>query len=137
MIKKHFLTTQFAKFLLVGGFAAGVNFGVRIILSMFLSYGWAVFVAYLFGMTTAYFLSKIWVFAGSGRSVVSEAYYFSIVNIIAVVQVWIISVSLAQYVFPRMGVYSYSEEIAHFIGLSVPIFTSFLGHKYMSFKQKV
>ncbi len=137
MIKKHFFTPQFAKFLLVGGLAAVVNFVARIILSLYLSYGWAVFVAYLFGMTTAYFLSKIWVFDKTGRSVASEAYYFTIVNIIAVIQVWFISVILAQYLFPRIGVFNYSEEIAHFIGLSVPIFTSFLGHKYMSFKQKV
>ena len=137
MIKKHFLTPQFAKFLLVGGMAAGVNFGARILLSLYFSYGWAVFIAYIFGMTTAYFLSKIWVFEVSGRSGVSEAYYFSIVNIIAVVQVWIISVGLAQYIFPRIGVDFYSEEIAHLIGLSVPIFTSYLGHKYISFKKKV
>ncbi len=137
MIRKHFLTSEFAKFLLVGGIAAGVNFGIRIVLSVVMSYGWAVFIAYLFGMTTAYILSKIWVFEGSGRSITSEAYYFTIVNIIAVAQVWIISVGLAQYVFPRVGINSYSEEIAHFIGLSVPIFTSFLGHKYMSFKKKV
>jgi len=137
MIKKHFLTPQFAKFLLVGGVAAGVNFGARILLSIDMSYGWAVFVAYLFGMTTAYFLSKIWVFDETGRSIASEAYYFTFVNIIAVIQVWFISVFLAEYLFPRIGVNNHSEEIAHFIGLSVPIFTSFLGHKYMSFKKKV
>ena len=137
MIRKHFLTTQFAKFLLVGGLAASVNFGIRIILSIYMSYGWAVFMAYLFGMTTAYFLTKMWVFEKTGRSIASEAWYFSIVNIVAVAQVWIISVGLAQYIFPRIGIFNYSEEIAHLIGLSVPVFTSFLGHKYMSFKKKV
>jgi len=137
MIRKHFLTAQFSKFLLVGGLAAAVNFGARIVLSIYMSYGWAVFIAYLFGMTTAYFLSKIWVFEQSGRSIASEVYYFSIVNIVAVTQVWIISVGLAQYIFPRIGIFKYSEEIAHFIGLAVPVFTSFLGHKYMSFNKKV
>ncbi len=137
MIRKHFLTPQFARFLLVGGIAAAVNFGVRILLSTFMSYGWAVFVAYLFGMTTAYFLSRIWVFEQSGRSIAEEAWYFTFVNIIAVIQVWFISVFLAEYLFPRIEIKNYSEEIAHFIGLLVPVFTSFIGHKYISFKKKV
>jgi len=135
MIRKQFLTPEFARFLLVGVFAAAVNFSIRIVLSLFLAYGWAVFIAYLFGMTTAYLLSKIWVFEKTGRSIVSEIWLFSIVNFVAVAQVWIISIGLAQYIFPQIGILKYSEEIAHLIGLSAPVFTSFLGHKYMSFKK--
>jgi len=135
MIRKLFLTPEFARFLLVGVVAATVNFAIRIVLSLYLTYGWAVFIAYLFGMTTAYFLSKIWVFETTGRSIASEAWLFSIVNIVAVAQVWGISIGLAHYIFPQIGILKYSEEIAHIIGLSVPVFTSFLGHKYMSFKK--
>jgi putative flippase GtrA len=134
MFRKHFLSKQFLKFLTVGGIAAAVNFGVRILLSEGMSYRWSVFVAYLIGMLTAYILSKFFVFEKSSRSSIQELYYFSIVNLLAVGQVWIISVGLAEYVFPNTGFEFYPEEIAHIIGLSAPIFTSFLGHKYWSFK---
>ena len=135
MIRKHFLSKQFVKFLIVGGFAAAVNFVSRILLSEMMSYRWSIIVAYIFGMLTAYFLSKFFVFEKSSRKPVHEFYYFSLVNLLAVCQVWGISVFLAEYIFPKIGFGFYSMEIAHIIGLSVPIFTSFLGHKYWSFKQ--
>ena len=136
MIRKHFLSKQFVKFLIVGGFAAAVNFVSRILLSDMMSYRWSIIVAYLIGMLTAYTLSKFFVFEKSGRKPIHELYYFSVVNLLAVCQVWGISVILAEYIFPKSGFGFYPEEIAHIIGLSVPIFTSFLGHKYWSFKPK-
>ena len=134
MIRKHFLSQQFLKFLFVGGLAAGVNFVSRILLSETMSYRWAVFVAYFIGMLTAYILSRTFVFEKSSRKPLHELYYFAVVNMVAVCQVWLISVFLAEYLFPKSGFGFYPEEIAHIIGLSVPIFTSFLGHKYWSFK---
>ncbi|MGD8927017.1 MAG: GtrA family protein [Thioalkalispiraceae bacterium] len=136
MIHKHFFSRQFLRFLLVGGVAAAINFVSRIFLSEIMSYRWAVFVAYLIGMLTAYLLSRAFVFEPSSRKPLHELYYFSLVNVLAVCQVWGISVLLAEYVFPKAGFGFYPEEIAHIIGLSVPIFTSFLGHKYWSFKPK-
>lgn len=134
MIRKHFLNQQFLRFLVVGGMAAGVNFISRIFLSETMSYRWAIFVAYIVGMLTAYLLSRAFVFEKSSRKPIHELYYFSIVNVVAVCQVWGISILLAEYIFPKTGFGFYPEEIAHIIGLSVPIFTSFLGHKFWSFK---
>ncbi len=136
MIRKNFLSTQFLKFLIVGGFAAAINFVSRIFLSDVMSYRWSIIVAYLIGMVTAYLLSRFFVFEKSGRKPLHEFYYFSIVNLFAVGQVWGISILLVEYIFPKSGFKFYPEEIAHIIGLSVPIFTSFLGHKYWSFKPK-
>ena len=124
-------------FLIVGGLAAIVNFISRILLSDMMSYRWSIIVAYIIGMFTAYLLSRVFVFEKSGRTPLSELYYFSIVNLLAVCQVWGISVLLAEYLFPKSGFEFYPEEIAHIIGLSVPIFTSFIGHKYWSFKPRV
>ena len=137
MIRKHFLNEQFFRFLIVGGLAAVVNFISRILLSDAMSYRWSIVVAYIIGMLTAYLLSRIFVVEKSSRTPLSELYYFSIVNLLAVCQVWGISVLLAEYLFPKSGFDFYPEEIAHIIGLSVPIFTSFIGHKYWSFKPKV
>lgn len=134
MLHKEFISRQFLVFLAVGGFAALVNFVSRILYNTWLSYEWAVFLAYLTGMMTAYALSRYFVFGPSDRSKMVEIYRFAIVNLVAVIQVWGISVGLARYIFPLMAFDYYPYEIAHLIGLSMPIFTSYLGHKYFSFK---
>ena len=134
MLHREFISRQFLVFLLVGGFAALVNFLSRILYNTRLNYEWAVFFAYLTGMITAYILSRYLVFGPSRRSKRSELFRFTIINLIAIVQVWGISVGLALYVFPWLAFDYHPYEIAHLIGLSIPVFTSYLGHKYFSFK---
>jgi putative flippase GtrA len=119
----------------VGGFSALVNFLSRIALSQFMSFRLAVVYAYLVGMLTAYVLSRLFVFERSGRHPASELFWFSVVNVFAIIQVWVISVGLAEYAFPRLQVQFYPEAIAHLIGLGVPVITSYFGHKYFSFKK--
>jgi hypothetical protein len=41
---------------------------------------------------------------------------------------------LAQYVFPAIGFSFYPEAVAHAVGVIFPVFTSFFGHKYLSFR---
>ena len=130
------LNTEFSRFVLTGGFAAGVNFLSRIGLSELMSYCFAVFVAYLIGMVTAFILSKIFVFQKSGQSTSNEFIRFTIVNIIAVIQVWLISVGLFEYGFPAINFNFHPEEVAHLIGISVPVITSYYGHKHFTFAEK-
>ncbi len=128
---------EFIQFVIVGGFAAGVNFVSRIIFSQWMSFSLAVVVAYGVGMVTAYLLSKFLVFAPSGKRAHEEFFHFTLINLAAVVQVWLISVGLAEYAFPWLAFDFYPEEVAHFIGLSVPVVTSYLGHKHFTFSQKI
>ena len=124
---------EFIQFVLVGGFAAGVNFLSRIVFSQWMEFRLAVVAAYGVGMITAYLLSKFLVFKPSGKKTHEEFFHFTLINIAAVIQVWLISVGLAEYVFPWLAFYFYPEEVAHFIGLSVPVITSYLGHKHFTF----
>ena len=133
-MSKHF-KTEFTQFLLVGGVAALVNFLARIAINLFVSFAVAVVLAYLVGMATAFVLSKFYVFERSGRHHLHELRDFTIVNLIAVVQVWGISVGLAEYVFPAIGYQFYAPEVAHLIGLGVPAVTSYFGHKHFSFRK--
>ena len=126
---------EFFQFLLVGGLAAGINFISRIGFSEFFSYRVAIVLAYLIGMITAFLLSKHYVFEKSGRPLKYELRDFTIVNIFAVIQVWLISVGLAEYFFPYISFAFYPEEVAHLIGLGIPAVTSYFGHKYFSFKK--
>jgi putative flippase GtrA len=111
---------RFARFLVVGGVAAVVNILTRIALNFIMSYEVAIVVAYVCGMTTAYLLNKLFVFTPSGRAVHDEYLRFTIVNLIAVAQVWIVSVGLAFYVFPLIGFTWHTETVAHIVGVIIP-----------------
>ena len=127
---------RFALFLFAGGTAALVNILSRIAFNWFMPYEVAIVVAYLCGMTMAYLLNKRFVFTSSGRGVASEYTRFALVNLAAVAQVWIVSVGLARLVFPAISFIWHAETVAHVIGVMIPVFTSYMGHKHFSFAAK-
>ena len=128
---------QFVSFLITGGIAALVNIGARIIFNFFMRFEIAVIVAYLCGMTTAYVLARYFVFERSGRTVHDEYIRFTLVNLAAIAQVWIVSVGLADFGFPWLGFTWHSHTVAHVIGVAVPVFTSYIGHKRFSFARRI
>lgn len=129
-----FLSRQFSIFLVTGGTAAAVNFFSRIIFSQWVSFSVAIILAYLCGMITAFVLAKCFVFKGSQQSLTHSIFYFCLVNVMAIMQTWIISMTFAFYILPLLNIKHYSHEIAHAIGIIVPVFTSYLGHKHLSFR---
>lgn len=131
---RHFLSRQFLVFLLTGGTAAAVNFGSRILYSRWLDFSAAVIVAYVTGMVTAFVLAKLFVFKDSKQAVHRSIVFFILVNLVAVLQTWAISMGLAYYLLPSMGVTAFVPEIAHAVGVAVPVFTSYIGHKRWSFR---
>jgi putative flippase GtrA len=86
-------------------------------------------------MITAFILAKLFVFTKNTQSTAKSVFFFTLVNLVAVLQTWGVSVGLAYYVFPSMGLSWHARDIAHLIGVIVPVFTSFIGHKKWSFKQ--
>jgi hypothetical protein len=76
------------------------------------------------------------VFMPSGRAIHDEYLRFGIVNLVALAQVWIISVGLARFVFPAVQFTFHADTVAHVVGVVAPVFTSYLGHKYFSFQPK-
>lgn len=131
---QQFMSRQFLVFLITGGFAAGVNFGSRILYSLWLDFSQAVILAYLTGMVTAFVLAKAFVFKDSQQAVHHSAMIFVLVNIVAILQTWGISLTLAHYVLPALGVKHSTLEIAHAVGVVVPVVTSYIGHKRWSFR---
>jgi putative flippase GtrA len=129
-----FLSRQFGAFLISGGIAAAVNFFSRILYDRWLGYSGAIFLAYLTGMVTAYVLAHFFVFRGGGHPLGRSVLLFTLVNVVAVLQTWAVSLLLARQVLPAMGVHAYTPEIAHAVGVMVPVFTSYLGHKYLTFR---
>ncbi len=130
------LKHEFYRFILAGGIAAAVNFLSRILLNYMVSYRIAIVIAYLIGMLTAFLIMKYYVFRLDGRHSSTQVGSFILVNIVAVIQVWLVSVYLAEHLFPSISFTFYAKEVAHIIGLGLPILTSYLAHKYITFKQQ-
>jgi putative flippase GtrA len=133
-LASSFASRQFLVFLLTGGFAAAVNFGSRILYNRAMPFSSAVICAYITGMITAFVLARLFVFKESRQATHRAAGWFILVNVVAVAQTWAISMLLVKWVLPAMGVTAFAREIAHGIGVVVPVFTSYLGHKHFSFR---
>jgi putative flippase GtrA len=127
------VNVEFVRFALAGGVAAAVNILSRWLLSSFVRFEIAVVIAYLIGMITAFILTRYFVFERSDRHVRNEAMRFALVNLVALVQVWIVSVGLAEWVFPWFGLFWQKDLIAHTVGVISPIATSYFGHKKFTF----
>lgn len=131
---RAFASRQFILFLLTGGTAAAVNFFSRILYNHWLGYSTSILIAYLTGMVTAFILFRVFVFKGANQDLHRSALLFTLVNLIAVVQTWAVSIGMAYYVLPSVNVTYFAPEIAHAAGIIVPVFTSYLGHKHYSFR---
>jgi len=125
---------QFLLFLLTGGIAAAVNFSSRILYQFVVDFSFAVVLAYVTGMVTAFVLARTFVFTRSSSGTKKSFTWFTLVNLLAVLQTWGISLWLAYQVLPHIGIEAFRYEIAHAVGLIVPVLTSFIGHKYLSFR---
>ena len=121
-------------FLLTGGTAAAVNFGSRIVYNAWPNFSSAVILAYFTGMITAFFLARMFVFKDSKQSVRRSVLFFILVNLVAALQTWVISMGLAYRLLPKLGRKLLVPEIAYAIGVVVPVFTSYIGHKRWSFR---
>lgn len=129
-----FRSKQFLAFIITGGIAALANFGSRFIFNEYTDFQKAVILAYLVGMVTAFVLAKLFVFKKSQHSTAKSFVWFTAVNLLAVAQTYFISVGLFLYGFPAVGYAFYPAATAHAIGVAFPVFTSFLGHKHLSFR---
>jgi putative flippase GtrA len=132
--------SRFIRFLLAGGLAALLNFGSRFFYNLFVDFSTAVVLAFFTGLTTGYILNKLYVFTSSGNSMVQEIGWFVFVNLIALAQTWGLSVYLVQVLPGYMPVAGaagteLAEAIAHGAGVLLPVFTSYIGHKYLTFRE--
>jgi len=128
------LNRQFLGFLLAGGVAALANFGSRIALGQLMPYVPSIVLAYCIGMVTAFVLNRLFVFSGAGGGIPRQAFWFVLVNLAAVAQTVLISLLLARWLFPLLGMDFHPETLAHAVGVAVPVVTSYLGHKHLSFR---
>jgi putative flippase GtrA len=130
------MSREFMGFLIAGGLAAGCNVGSRWVFSRLLPYPAAITLAYLVGMAVAFVVMRNLVFRpSSGLSKSTEFKRFTLVNLIGLAQTMLMSLAIARWLAPALGLDRHAEEIGHTIGVAVPIFTSFVGHRRYSFSK--
>ncbi|MBB3542453.1 GtrA family protein [Rhizobium sp. BK399] len=125
--------TPLARFLAVGGVSAGLNVAARMGFNLVTSYEVAIVLAFPVALTAAFVLNRRYVFQATGSNQKEQYVRFAIVNLIALIQVWLVSVGLANWVFPFVKYTWHSETIAHGIGVLSPVVTSYLAHKHFTF----
>jgi putative flippase GtrA len=126
---------QFIAFLLTGGIAAGLNWSSRFMFSIWFNFPVSIVLGYSVGLTSAFVLMRRFVFRGASRSTRLQVPMFVLVNLLGLLQTLVVSLALAKWVFPRFSSSLNPEGSAHLIGVLVPVFTSYVGHKYFTFKR--
>lgn len=127
---------QLLLFLVTGGFAALVNFFSRMVFNHWTNYTEAIILAYVCGMIIAFVLNRLFVFRQAVNRLHHQVLWFSIVNLFALAQTILVSLLLAEIVLPYMGITWHPESVAHAVGVLVPVATSFLGHKHLTFRTR-
>lgn len=124
----------FPRFLVAGGIAALANMGSRWLLDLVLPYVPSIVLAYLVGMSTAFLLNRRFVFTASGNGLWRQIAWFSAINVAALVQTVLVSLLLARWLLPAIGWTWQADTLAHVVGVVVPVFTSYVGHKRLTFR---
>ena len=121
-------------FVVAGGLAAVANYGSRFGFSLWFSYPVAIVCAYLVGMVVAFVLMRTYVFDGAGKALAPQVVKFVLVNLVAVLLTLGVSLLLARWLLPALGVVEHVEAIAHAFGVAFPVITSYIGHKRATFR---
>ncbi|MDP3175695.1 MAG: GtrA family protein [Phenylobacterium sp.] len=133
-ILAFYLNGSFARFLLAGGVAAGVNFASRIALESKLGFVTAVLTAYAIGFVVAFFLNRYFVFPATGKPIRQEMAWFLVFNLIALPIVLVASVLLRDHVFRKLLPPGAAETVAHGCAILIPILFNFAAHQLVTFR---
>lgn len=128
------ISRRFVTFVVVSGLAAGVNLAAGIVFRQGFSFTTAAVLAFGCGLVTAFILNRLLVFRGGDRPVPHQAAWFALVNLAGLAQTVLIGLLLARMVLPWLDWTWHPDTVAHAIGIAVPVVTSYLGHKHLSFR---
>ena len=127
-------SSQFVRFLAVGGVALVAHWLSRFAFNAFVGYGWAIVLAYAVGMIVAFILNKTYVFPYSQRSLKFEVFFFFLVNIAAFLLVWVTAYVLGEWVLSRYIDRQLALALAHGFAITLPVFVNYALHKLVTFR---
>tara|TARA_X000000950_G_scaffold289244_1_gene411203 strand:+ start:3232 stop:3618 length:387 start_codon:yes stop_codon:yes gene_type:complete len=128
------LIKQILKFLIAGGAAALANIGTRVIFSNFFSYEVSILLSFCVGLTSGFILMKEYVFDLSSNSLTTQVLKYVLVNLAALLQTFLISIYLNNFLLLYFYNTNFTETTAHSIGVIFPVFTSYFAHRIFTFK---
>lgn len=128
------MSHRFIKFLIVSSIAACANIGSRIVFNLLIGYVPSILLAFCVGLCVAFVLNRLFVFRETINPLHRQMFWFTAVNLAAIVQTLGVSLLLARWAFPAIGFGWHTETVAHVAGVATPVITSFWGHKYFSFR---
>ena len=137
ILKNTNIKKEFPLFILAGSIAALINVISRIILTIFLNFEISVFISYLIAMVSSFLLQRKYVFKSTKKSYKRSFAAFSLVNVFALIQVWSVSLLIKFWLINFIASVPLVEFIAHCFGVGIPAFTSYYGHKYITFGDKL
>jgi putative flippase GtrA len=130
----HFLNRQFAGFLVVGGFAALLQWVSRFVFGQWMPYQASVVAAFMVGLTAGYILNVVFIFPHSQRSRGAQILLFSVFNLLGLPVVWGVSVVLGVMLLPHVMTRPLAEAVGNGIGILSPVAINFLLHKTFTFR---
>ncbi len=123
-----------ARFLALGGLAAGCNWASRFAWSLALPFGPAVIAAYATGMVVAFVLFRAFVFPELDLPMRVQIGRFVLVNLIGAALTWAVAMTLVKGLFPALGVTFHAEAIGHAIAIAAPTAVSWILHRRFTFE---
>jgi putative flippase GtrA len=128
------MSLQFTYFLLSGGIASLINWSSRFLFSQYFNFKISVIFAFLIGLLSGFILMRLFVFKSTKNPMKLQVIRYLIINFLALVQTVLVSVLFLNLMAGVLESKDTSEAIAHALGIAVPVFTSYLGHKYFTFR---
>lgn len=121
------------RFFLAGGFAAGVNWLVRLPLSAFLPFVVAVLLAALIGMLVGFLAYRTFVFTGSLRPARVQVRDFLLVNAVTLAIVAVAATQFRAALLLVMPLYL-AEAVGHAAAIAVGAVANYFGHSAITFQ---
>ena len=125
---------QFVLFLACGAIAAAANWGSRFLFSLWMPFEPAVVAAFGVGLACGFVLMRVFAFEARARPLMPQAGRYLVVNAAALVQTVAISILMARWILPWMGIDRHAEALGHLAGVLFPVITSYFAHRMYTFK---
>ena len=126
--------SKFVKFLGASGTSAILNMAFRYLFNFVFSFFVSLLLASIISMSFAFIVNKKYTFQNKSANFKSQYMAYILVTLVGVAQLLIVSTTLNDFIFPRIGMDFFRAEIAQLIGLGSMTSTYFL-HKHISFKE--
>jgi putative flippase GtrA len=125
---------QSMRFLLAGGFAAGVNWLVRFPLSATLPFEAAVAVAAIIGMAIGFITYRLFVFTGSSRSLARQLRDFVLINLVTMAAVTVAATLIRDVLIWVMPMF-YAEGLGHGLAIGLGAVLNYVAHGAVTFQR--